>query len=109
MPKKRGPRKRALHRALCIFDRCERLREFCLQNHGTVSVNTEHLQVPPAAATSAALQQTFDPTRPRGLPSRPTTVMRPRLTLGSTPSGQGTGTGSRRFEGVEVDEDDVNL
>jgi len=56
------PGREHYHRALCIFDPCERLREVCLQNHGTVSVNTEHLQVPPAAGDERRVcKQTFDP------------------------------------------------
>src|SRR5215204_1587097 len=49
------------HGALTTFDPRERLGEVSLQNNGTVAVNTEHLQVPPATSDERRVsEQTFD-------------------------------------------------
>ena len=62
MPKKPGsPGCEHDHGILTTFDPRERLSEVSLQDHGTVAVNTEHLQVPPAAGDERRFrEQTFD-------------------------------------------------
>ena len=55
------PGREHYHRSFCIFDPRERLGEVSLQDHGTVAVNTERLQVPPAANDERRVrEQTFD-------------------------------------------------
>ena len=97
------------HRILCVFDPRERLREVALKttarSRSTPSIS--RCRSPPA--TSAASASRRSASSSSGLPSRPMTVMRPRFTLSPGREFQGAGARAGGFEGVEVDQDDMNL